>query len=62
LKKITANVLINSTSARPFYAYKEWATDPEPEFKALIYTKLLPAPKAKGKTVLILSMWTVILI
>ncbi|TRW90625.1 cyclic peptide export ABC transporter [Candidatus Methylobacter oryzae] len=40
---------------RPFYVFDEWAADQDPEFKHLFYTELLPALKARGKTVLVIS-------
>ncbi|WP_024297841.1 cyclic peptide export ABC transporter [Methylomicrobium lacus] len=40
---------------RPFYVFDEWAADQDPEFKHLFYTELLPALKARGKTVLAIT-------
>ncbi|MGZ5050168.1 MAG: cyclic peptide export ABC transporter [Methylobacter sp.] len=40
---------------RPFYVFDEWAADQDPEFKHLFYTELLPALKARGKTILAIS-------
>lgn len=40
---------------RPFYVFDEWAADQDPEFKQVFYTELLPALKARGKTVLAIT-------
>ena len=40
---------------RPFYLFDEWASDQDPHFKNLFYTKLLPDLKARGKTVLVIT-------
>ena len=40
---------------RPFCVFDEWAADQDPEFKHLFYTELLPALKARGKTVLAIT-------
>lgn len=40
---------------RPFYVFDEWASDQDPLFKEIFYTKLLPELKARGKTVLVIS-------
>jgi len=48
-------LLVAYLEDRPFYVFDEWAADQDPEFKHLFYTELLPALKARGKTVLIIS-------
>ena len=40
---------------RHIYIFDEWAADQDPQFKDIFYTTLLPALKAKGKTVLVIS-------
>ena len=40
---------------RPFYLFDEWASDQDPQFKAVFYTRLLPELKARGKTVLVIT-------
>ncbi|HEY3861977.1 MAG TPA: cyclic peptide export ABC transporter [Verrucomicrobiae bacterium] len=40
---------------RPFYLFDEWASDQDPLFKKVFYTKLLPDLKARGKTVLVIT-------
>src|SRR5512138_1879625 len=40
---------------RPFYLFDEWASDQDPYFKNIFYTKLLPDLKARGKTVLVIT-------
>ncbi|HEY9624736.1 MAG TPA: cyclic peptide export ABC transporter [Crinalium sp.] len=40
---------------RPIYLFDEWAADQDPVFKDLFYSQFLPALKAKGKTVMIIS-------
>jgi putative ATP-binding cassette transporter len=40
---------------RPFYLFDEWASDQDPYFKNVFYTKLLPELKARGKTVLVIT-------
>lgn len=40
---------------RPIYVFDEWASDQDPVFKDIFYTKMLPALKNKGKTVLVIS-------
>ncbi|MGZ8181061.1 MAG: cyclic peptide export ABC transporter [Methylobacter sp.] len=48
-------LLVAYLEDRPFYVFDEWAADQDPEFKHLFYTELLPALKAQGKTVLVIS-------
>jgi len=40
---------------RPIYVFDEWAADQDPHFRNLFYHELLPALKARGKTVLVVS-------
>jgi len=40
---------------RPFYLFDEWASDQDPLFKNIFYSQILPALKARGKTVLVIS-------
>lgn len=48
-------LLISYLEDRPFYVFDEWAADQDPEFKELFYTELLPALKAKNKTILAIT-------
>jgi putative ATP-binding cassette transporter len=48
-------LLVAYLEDRPFYVFDEWAADQDPEFKHLFYTELLPALRARGKTVLVIS-------
>jgi len=40
---------------RPFYLFDEWASDQDPYFKNVFYSKLLPDLKARGKAVLVIT-------
>ncbi|MDB6067617.1 MAG: cyclic peptide transporter [Pedosphaera sp.] len=40
---------------RPIYLFDEWASDQDPQFKAVFYTELLPELKARGKTVIVIT-------
>jgi len=40
---------------RPFLVFDEWASDQDPQFKEVFYTKLLPELKDRGKTVLVIT-------
>jgi putative ATP-binding cassette transporter len=40
---------------RAFYLFDEWASDQDPLFKDVFYTKLLPELKARGKTILVIT-------
>jgi putative ATP-binding cassette transporter len=40
---------------RPIYIFDEWAADQDPTFKELFYLELLPALRARGKGVLVIS-------
>jgi putative ATP-binding cassette transporter len=48
-------LLIAYLEDRHIYIFDEWAADQDPQFKDIFYTQLLPALKAKGKTVLVIS-------
>ncbi|MBL1264300.1 cyclic peptide export ABC transporter [Candidatus Methylomicrobium oryzae] len=48
-------LLVAYLEDRPFYVFDEWAADQDPEFKHVFYTELLPALKARGKTVLAIT-------
>lgn len=40
---------------RPFYLFDEWASDQDPVFKQVFYTRLLPELKKRGKSVLVIT-------
>ena len=40
---------------RPIYVFDEWAADQDPQFRDFFYRELLPALKARGKTVFAIS-------
>jgi len=40
---------------RAVYVFDEWAADQDPEFRSLFYTRLVPALKARGKGVVVIS-------
>jgi putative ATP-binding cassette transporter len=40
---------------RPFYLFDEWASDQDPVFKDVFYTRLLPELKKRGKAVLVIT-------
>ncbi len=40
---------------RPFYLFDEWASDQDPVFKEVFYTKLLPELRSQGKAVLVIT-------
>jgi putative ATP-binding cassette transporter len=40
---------------RSIYVFDEWAADQDPHFKQIFYYELLPALKARGKTVLVIT-------
>jgi putative ATP-binding cassette transporter len=40
---------------RPIYLFDEWAADQDPHFKEIFYRKLLPAMKAEGKAVIVIT-------
>jgi putative ATP-binding cassette transporter len=40
---------------RSLYIFDEWAADQDPYFKEIFYLNLLPALKARGKTILVIS-------
>ncbi|WP_235209185.1 cyclic peptide export ABC transporter [Methylobacter sp. BBA5.1] len=47
-------LLVAYLEDRPFYLFDEWAADQDPVFKKIFYTEILPALKAKGKTVAVI--------
>jgi putative ATP-binding cassette transporter len=48
-------LLVAYLEDRPFYVFDEWAADQDPVFKEVFYQRLLPALKANGKTVLVIT-------
>jgi putative ATP-binding cassette transporter len=40
---------------RPFYLFDEWASDQDPLFKDIFYTRLLPELRARNKAVLVIT-------
>ncbi len=48
-------LLVAYLEDRPFYVFDEWAADQDPVFKDVFYRSLLPALKAAGKTVLVIT-------
>ncbi|AYR24493.1 cyclic peptide export ABC transporter [Herbaspirillum rubrisubalbicans] len=48
-------LLVAYLEDRPFYVFDEWAADQDPGFKDVFYKTLLPALRARGKTVLVIS-------
>jgi putative pyoverdin transport system ATP-binding/permease protein len=40
---------------RPFYLFDEWASDQDPLFKDVFYSKLLPELRSRGKAVLVIT-------
>jgi putative pyoverdin transport system ATP-binding/permease protein len=48
-------LLVAYLEDRPFYLFDEWAADQDPLFKDVFYRRLLPALKAKGKTVVVIT-------
>ncbi|MCA7921941.1 cyclic peptide export ABC transporter [Burkholderia cenocepacia] len=48
-------LLVAFLEDRPFYVFDEWAADQDPAFKDVFYRMLLPALKANGKTVLVIT-------
>ncbi len=40
---------------RPFYLFDEWASDQDPQFKDVFYTRLLPELRANGKAVVVIT-------
>jgi putative pyoverdin transport system ATP-binding/permease protein len=40
---------------RPFCLFDEWASDQDPYFKEIFYTRLVPELKARGKAVLVIT-------
>jgi putative ATP-binding cassette transporter len=48
-------LLVAYLEDRSIYVFDEWAADQDPQFKEIFYSNLLPALKAKGKTVLVIT-------
>ncbi|WP_109475948.1 cyclic peptide export ABC transporter [Paraburkholderia sp. C35] len=48
-------LLVAFLEDRPVYLFDEWAADQDPVFKDVFYHRLLPALKAKGKTVVAIT-------
>lgn len=48
-------LLVAYLEDRPFYVFDEWAADQDPLFKDVFYRRLLPALKARGKAVLVIT-------
>jgi len=48
-------LLIAYLEDRPIYVFDEWASDQDPVFKRIFYLELLPALKARGKTVMVIT-------
>jgi putative ATP-binding cassette transporter len=48
-------LLVAYLEDRPFYLFDEWAADQDPLFKKIFYTEILPALKARGKTVIVIT-------
>lgn len=48
-------LLVAFLEDRPFYVFDEWAADQDPTFKKIFYTEILPALKARGKTVVVIT-------
>src|SRR4029450_6688968 len=40
---------------RPLYVFDEWAADQDPDFKEIFYLDLIPALKARGKTIIVIT-------
>jgi len=48
-------LLVAYLEDRPFYLFDEWAADQDPLFKDVFYRHLVPALKARGKTVVVIT-------
>ncbi|AIU28954.1 cyclic peptide export ABC transporter [Pandoraea pnomenusa] len=48
-------LLVAYLEERPFYVFDEWAADQDPLFKDVFYRQMLPALKARGKCVLVIT-------
>ncbi len=48
-------LLVAYLEDRPFYVFDEWAADQDPQFREVFYLQLLPALKARGKCVLVIT-------
>lgn len=45
-------LVIALLSERPIYVFDEWAADQDPQFREAFYRRILPALRARGKTVI----------
>lgn len=48
-------LLVAYLEDRPCYVFDEWAADQDPEFKEIFYRRLLPALRARGKAVIVIT-------
>ncbi|WP_282418135.1 cyclic peptide export ABC transporter [Polyangium sp. 15x6] len=48
-------MVVSLLEDRPIHVFDEWAADQDPEFRKYFYEELLPALKARGKTVIAVS-------
>lgn len=48
-------LLVAYLEDRPIYVFDEWAADQDPQFKEIFYSSLLPALRARGKTVVVIT-------
>lgn len=48
-------LLVAFLEDRPFYLFDEWAADQDPSYKQIFYTELLPALRARGKSIVVIS-------
>ena len=48
-------LLVAVMEDRPVYVFDEWAADQDPSYKEVFYRSVLPALKARGKAVLVIS-------
>ena len=48
-------LLVAYLEDRPIYVFDEWAADQDPQFKETFYSSLLPALRARGKTVVVIT-------
>ncbi|VVE30586.1 cyclic peptide export ABC transporter [Pandoraea anhela] len=48
-------LLVAYLEDRPFYVFDEWAADQDPLFKEVFYRQMLPALRARGKSVLVIT-------
>jgi putative ATP-binding cassette transporter len=40
---------------RPYYVFDEWAADQDPEYKGILYCKLLPEFRNRGRGVVVIT-------